>query len=147
MSIFDDNIKFMRAKELCQIERVKAKLTVLFEMVDTDSISFYLRLKVERYWQKQSFKLSQPVYIKRILWKYHLYLAKLCNIPIKEGILLPNERPEASQVEREQYQGMTGWLIFPMVETRPDIPFAILVVIRFAKNLLRQHTKVMKTIL
>ncbi len=41
---------------------------------------------------------------------------------------------------------MSRSLIFLKVETRPDIAFATLVVSRFTKNLLQQHTEVMKTI-
>ena len=42
---------------------------------------------------------------------------------------------------------MTGSLMFFMVETRPDIAFAISVVSQFAKNPSRQHTKAVKTIM
>lgn len=42
---------------------------------------------------------------------------------------------------------MTELLIFSMVETRPDITFATSVISRFAKNVSRQHTKAVKTIM
>ncbi len=111
MSTFVDNIKVMGQKNSGQIEKVQAKLVATFEMVDIGPISFYLRLKVERNRQKQLLKLSQSTYIEKILEKYHLHLAKPSNILIKEEILLPNEGPEASQAEREQYQRITGSLI------------------------------------
>lgn len=41
---------------------------------------------------------------------------------------------------------MTRPLIFSIVETRPDIVFATLVVSRFAKNPLRHHIEVVKII-
>lgn len=66
---------------------------------------------------------------------------------MKEGALLPNEGTEASQAEQERYQGKTGSLMFSMVETRPDIAFAISVVSRFAKNPSRQLTEAVKTIM
>ena len=65
---------------------------------------------------------------------------------MKEGILIPSKGPEASQAEREQYQGMTGSLMFSMIETRPDISFATSVVSQLAKNPSRQHTEVVKAI-
>lgn len=86
----------MRTKESGHIEKVKAKLHAVFEMVDLGPISFYLRMQVEKGRQKQLLKLSQLTYIEMILEKYHLYLAKLYNIPMKEEILLPNKGPEAS---------------------------------------------------
>lgn len=42
---------------------------------------------------------------------------------------------------------MTGFIIFSIVETRPDIAFATLIAVRFAKNPGHHHTKVVRTIL
>lgn len=42
---------------------------------------------------------------------------------------------------------MTESLMFSIVETRPDIAFAISIASYFAKNPGHQHTKIMKTIL
>ncbi len=66
---------------------------------------------------------------------------------MKKAILLPNKGPKFSQANREHYQGMTGSLMFSMVETRPDIAFATSVVSRFAKNQSQQHIKAVKTIM
>ena len=134
VSTFVDDIKVMGVKRSGHIDRVKLELAAAFEMVDMGPISFYLGLKVERDRQNKTLKLSQPAYIEKILAKYHLDQAKPCNTPMKEAILLPNEGPEASQADRERYQGMTGSLMFSMVETRPDIAFATSVVSRFAKS-------------
>ncbi len=70
-----------------------------------------------------------------------------CNTPMKEAILIPNKGKEVTEAKRERYQGMTGLLIFSMVETRPDIAFAMSVVNCFANNLFRQHKEAMKTIM
>lgn len=42
---------------------------------------------------------------------------------------------------------MFGFLIFLIVETRPDIAFATLLASRFSKNLSYQYTEIVKTIL
>ena len=78
------------------IEQVKRELAAAFDMIDMGPISFYFGLKVEKDCIKKILKLSQPAYIDKILTKYHLDQAKLCNVSIKEGILLSNEGPEAS---------------------------------------------------
>lgn len=52
---------------------------------------------------------------------------------------------EATTAEKERYQGMTGSIMFFMLETRPDISFAISVASRFAKNPGHQHTEAVKT--
>lgn len=133
--MFVDNIKVIGIKGSGHIKRVKPELIIAFEIVDMDLISFYLRLKVKRNRVKKMLKLSQPAYIDKILTKYHLDQAKLCNTPIKKAILLPNKSSEATQTEKEQYQSMTKSLIFLMVETRPDITSATSLMSRFQKSI------------
>ncbi len=116
-------------------------------MADMGPINFYLGLKIEKDRAKKTLKSLQPTYIDKFLVKYHLDQAKPYNTPMKKGIPLPNKGPKASQAKQEQYQGMTGSLIFSIVETRPDIIFVISVISRFAKNLSRQHTEAIKTIM
>ena len=147
VSTFVDDIKIMGVKDSGMIGRVKQELAAAFEMVDMGPISFYLGLKVDRDREKKTLKLSQPAYIDKILAKFHLDQANISNTPMKEAPLTPNEGKEATQAERERYQGMTGSIIFSMVETRPDIAFATLVVSRFAKNPSHHHSEAVKTIL
>lgn len=130
------------------VERVKAELAAAFSMVDMGPISFYLGLKVERDRDSKTIKLSQPAYIDKILYKFHLDKAHSVNTPMEETAPLQQRTEgEASSSEKERYQGMTGSLIFSMVETRPDIAFATSVASRFAKNPSHQHTEAVKTIL
>lgn len=99
VSTFVDDIKVMGIKGSGHIEKVMLKLAAAFKMADMGSISFYLRLKVERDRAKKTLKLLQAAYIDKILTKYHFDLAKSCNSPMKEGIPPSNKGSEASQVE------------------------------------------------
>lgn len=103
VSTFVDEIKVMGVEVSGYIEKVKQELATAFEMIDIGPISFYLDLKVEKDCEKKILKLSQPVYIEKILAKYYLNQVKLCNTLIKEVILLPNKGPKASQVDQKQY--------------------------------------------
>lgn len=89
----------MGVKRLGVIKQVKKQLAAAFDMIDMDSISFYLSLKVERDHIKKILKFSQPAYIDKILAKYYLSQAKLYNVPMKEEILLSNKGLKASQAE------------------------------------------------
>lgn len=130
------------------IERVKSELTSAFSMIDMGPISFYLGLKVKRGRENRKTKLSQPAYIDKVLSKFHLDKAHSVNTPMKESAILEQRtNGEVSASEKERYQGMTGSLMFSMVETRPDIAFATSIAIRFAKNQGHQHTEALKTIL
>ena len=116
-------------------------------MVDMGPISFYLGLMVDRDRDKKTITLSQPAYIQKVLAKYHLDKANSTNTPMKEVALGSNLSTEATQAQRERYHGMTGSLMFSMVETRPDIAFSVAVAARFAKNPSHAHTEAVKTIL
>lgn len=64
---------------------------------------------------------------------------------MKKAVLGPNCL-KAIYVEKENYQEMTGSLIFTIVETRPDIAFFITVTTCFAKNPSHAYTETVKTI-
>lgn len=135
VTTFVDDIKIMAPKESGMIEQVKIELAFAFSMADMGPISFYLGLKVERNREERAIKLSQPAYIDKVLAKFHLDKTKPVNSPMKESALLEQRTDgEASPSEKERCQGTTGLLMFSMIEIRPDIAFATLVVSRFAKN-------------
>lgn len=88
------------------------------------------------------------MYIDKVRAKFYLDKAYPINTLMKESVLLQLKTDEeASAFEKEQYQGMTGSLMFLMVEIRPDIAFATLITSRYAKNLSYQHIKAAKMIL
>ncbi len=145
VSTFVDDIKIMGAKNFGIIARVKQELTAAFEMADMGPISFYLGLKVSRDREKKTIKLSQPAYIDKILAKFYLSQVNTSNTPMKETPLEPSEK-KATAAERECYQGMTGSIMFSMVETRPNIAFGTSIVSRFAKDPSHQYSEAVKTI-
>lgn len=102
--------------------------------MDIGLISFYFVLKIGRDRKRKTIKLSQPVYIDKILAKLYLFQVNMSNTFMKE-CLLESKKKEAIVVEQERYQRMTGLIIFFMVETRPDIAFATSIVSQCAKNL------------
>lgn len=135
ISIFVDDIKIIAPKRSGIILWVKAELTAAFLMVDMGPISFYLGLKLEQIWQKQTIKLSQLAYIDKMLNKFYLNKAHAVTTLIKKSaFLLHYIDREATTAEKKRYQGMTNSIMFRMIETRPDIAFATLVTAQFAKT-------------
>lgn len=51
---------------------------------------------------------------------------------------------EAITAEKKKYQGITGSIIFLIIETKPDIIFTTSVIAQFMKNPCHQYTKVVK---
>lgn len=149
MSTFVDDIKIMGPKSIGLIVRVKKKLPSTFEMVDIRPISFYLDLNIEQDWENRTIKLSQLVYIQKVLAKYDFDKANRTKTLMKEIALgpRPNLPTKAIQAEEEKYQRITGSLMFSIVDIRPDIAFSITVSICFTKNPSHSHFEVVKSIL
>lgn len=94
----------MRPKASGLIQKVKDKLTAAFSIVDMGSISFYLGLKVERDQSRRTIILSQPVFINKVLEKYHLNKANTVNTPIKKTEpLMPKTNGKIFLSESETY--------------------------------------------
>lgn len=65
----------------------------------------------------------------------------------KIALLQTKTDGQAFVTEKESYQGMTGSIMFLMVEIKLNIVFIISIVSRFAKNPKSQHTEAINTIL
>lgn len=70
------------------IEQVKLELSSAFSMVDIGPVSFYLDLKLQRDRENWKIKLSQPVYIDKILSKFQFDKAYTVNTPMKKSAIL-----------------------------------------------------------
>lgn len=57
----------MRAKNSKMIDQVKKNLIIIFKIVDVGPNNFYHSIKNSRKYNKKTIKLSQPVYINKIL--------------------------------------------------------------------------------
>lgn len=102
VSTFVDDIKIMAPKENGITQRVKAELTTAFLMADMGFISFYLGLKVERDQVKQTIKFSQPIYIDKVLAKFHFDKTHAINTLMKKTALFqPRTEGQAILFERE----------------------------------------------
>lgn len=148
ISTFIDDIKIITFTRSGVIDQIKQELTSAFSIVDMGPISFYPGLKVQRNREKRTIKQSQLAYINKVLNKFYLDKAHTVNTQMKKTALLKQITDrEASASEKKRYQRITGSLIFSIVETKPDITFAISIASRFTKNLGRQHIEAVKTIL
>lgn len=136
----------MTVKNVGVITRLKQELTATFEMVGMGPISFYFSLKVTRDRKKKTFKFSQPAYIDKIFTKFYFNSTKILNMSMNKTSLPPNKGKKAIVAEKECYHGMIRFIIFSMVETRPNIAYATLVMSHFIKNPSHLPSKAVKTI-
>ena len=136
----------MAPKGSGRIARAKEELTSAFSMVDMGPISYYLGLQIKRDREQRTIKLSQSIYIEKIVHRFGLQNAKPANTPMLDEPLLPNDKT-ATEAEVIKYQEMVGSIMFVMIETRPDIAFATSMVSRFAKNPSKAHFEAVKRII
>lgn len=93
-------------------------------------------------------KLLQSVYIEKVLSGFHFDQTHVINTLMKEILSLqPGIKTQVLATRKEKYQGLIDFIIFSMVETRPDITFIISVASRFTKYPNHKHIKTVKTIL
>jgi hypothetical protein len=146
LSVFVDDIKIID-KDKSRVARIKDELASAFKMVDLGPISYYLGIKVERNHLTRTLVISQPAYIEKMLARHSLQNAKVSSVPMTNYANMVPNTSQASAEEIQSYQSKVGSVMFPMVETRPDITFAVSVVSRYAKNPSRAHIEAIKTIL
>lgn len=102
VSIFVDDIKIMRAKNLRVISQVKKKLMATFEMADMGPISFYFGLKVSWNCKKRTIKLFQLAYIDKILAKFYLFQVNTSNTLLKK-IPLESSKKKVNAAKQKHY--------------------------------------------
>ncbi len=103
-SKFIGKIKIMALDRINFMERVKIELAASCKIVYTNSISFYLGLKVYRKGVKRMIKLHEPVYIKKVLRLFFFNQVNQRNNSIKKSVqLLHNSNKTAIKSEQEKY--------------------------------------------
>lgn len=72
-------------------------------------------------------------YIEKVAARFGLQSAKPANTFMREDPLVFNDKT-ASESGIKLFQGMIGSIMFVMIETRPNIAFAIFMIGLFAQN-------------
>ena len=80
-----------------------------------------------------------------------MHKAKLVSIPLVEQVKLNKKQSPTSEGDKEEmkkvpYSFVVGNLMYAMICTRPNIPYAISVVSRFLSNPWKEHWAAVKWI-
>ena len=105
-------------------------------MTDLGPVHYYLSMKVTRDRPNRILRLSQASYIKQVLKDHQFGDIKPSDIPMK--ITNPQIKGDDQYIApphlRQTYQSAVGSLMYAMLDTRPDIAFAVSVVSRYESN-------------
>ena len=141
-----DDIKII-APSTAMINKVKEELSAAFEMIDMGPISFYLGMTVTRNRDRKEIRLNQKIYIKRIVIRFGRNEAKSIHTPMRADFAPTLNENQTSESDTKLYQVKIDFVMFAMIETRPNVSNAISIVSRFAQNSSKVHMNVADDIL
>jgi hypothetical protein len=115
----------------------------MFRMSDLGLLHYYLGIEVKQ--QKNGYTLCQGSYVKKVLEKAGMTECNPCKIPMEPKLKLSKESRSAL-VDATHYRSIVGSLRY-LVNTRPDITYAVGYVSRFMQEPHSDHLAAVKHIL
>lgn len=129
------------------IQDVKQHLNNTFRMSDLGPVAYYLGMKIERDRVNRTVRLTQTAYINKVLDTFQQSQAVPVDTPMDSGAVLMKEATtQADTPTIRRYQKAIGSLMYIMLQTRPDIAFAVSTVSQFAQNPNTSHYNAVKRI-
>ncbi|KAJ0970051.1 hypothetical protein J5N97_022928 [Dioscorea zingiberensis] len=126
-----------------EIKRFKRQMMEKFNMSDLGLLSYYLGIEVCQ--TSHGISLCQSGYASKILEKTGMADCNSCQTPMEPRLKL-SKNSEDSFVDATFYRSIIGSLRY-LVNTRPDIAYAIGIVSRFMEKPTSQHLAAVKQIL
>jgi hypothetical protein len=126
-----------------EINKFKQQMMKSFKMSDLGLLSYYLGIEVKQ--KNGEITISQSAYTGRILEMARMTGCNPCTIPMDPRLQLTKETAGAP-VDPSRYRSIIGSLRY-LVNTRPDIAFAVGMVSRFMEAPRDEHWQAVKQIL
>jgi hypothetical protein len=145
IALFVDDILITGLDET-EIERAKDHFKAEYKMKDMGNISKYLGLDVTQSQNKTRIQVSQATYILEILDAYGFKDCKPVGTPMEPGIVLQKSDTEVDMKLQQEYQRAIGSLMYTMVQTRPDIAYAVSTLAQYSSNPNHTHWTAVKRI-
>ncbi len=104
-------------------------------MTNLEEVSHYLGMEVDLEVGKQ-ISLRSTVHLKKILERFQMTDCKPVSVPMNPGVansLIPSDQ-QADRATIKCYQSAIGSLMWPAVNTRPDISYSVVVISRYCAN-------------
>ena len=121
------------------IDVTKKWLSSNFKMKDMEETNYVLGVKILRDCSKRLLGLSQEMYIKKMLKRYHMHICKPMDTSVERNLSLsldmcPKTLEEKGQMSKIPYSSVVGSLMYAMMCTRLNICYVIGLVSRFQSN-------------
>jgi hypothetical protein len=125
------------------INAFKVEMKTLFRMSDLGVLSYYLGIEVRQGWR--GVELSQAAYAKKVLYKAGMNACNPCTTPMETRLKL-SKQSTSPAVNTTEYRSLIGSLRY-LMNTRPDLAFAVGYLSRFMENPRQEHMAAMKHLL
>ena len=121
---------------------MKAKLSAKYRMLDLGPVHQFLGIQIERDRQKCTLRIHQKPYIKAILKRFQMDNCNGVSTPMEANLQLDpaSDTYKASLANQINYQRAIGSIIYAMLDTRPDLAFAVSTLSQHYINPNSQHT-------
>ena len=131
------------------IKTIKEELASHYRIKDLGPSSNYLGLEITRDLESGILTISQKKYIESVLEAHGMADCKSASTPMEAGIVLGKAGAEhqSTQEFKTNYQSMLGSIMYIMLQTRPDIAYAISKLSQFSSNPTEQHLQALKRVL
>lgn len=126
-----------------EVAMFKEQMKDMFSMSDLGLLSYYLGIEVAQ--AEDGISLCQSAYALKILEKTGMLDCNPCQTPMEERLKL-SKNGEGPKVDPTYYRSVVGSLRY-LVNTRPDISYAVGVVSRYMESPNSQHMAAVKQIL
>jgi hypothetical protein len=126
-----------------EINMFKKEMTRLFLMSDLGPLSFYLGIEVKQ--SSEGISLNQSAYAAKILDKAGLTGCNPVHIPMEPRFNL-SKNSVAPVTNATEYRSLVGCLRY-LINTRPDIAYAVGYVSRFMEKPTTEHLAAVKRVL
>ena len=127
---------------------IKTALSKRFQITDLGPMAHYLEMQLNKDRPQRILWLSQRAYLKKILKDHNFLNSKPMFTSMNTGTKL--KAAPAGYIAKSEfkhiYQSAVDSLMYTMLETRPDIAYAVFVVNRYAFNPTKNHWTTVKRI-
>ena len=131
----DDIVYLYRKQDKPLVDQYINELKDQFEVTDHGEMKWFLGIHVVRNRQLRKIWLSHKAYIEKLASQFQIdTTARFPTSPMTGPELVPFSGPQASPKRVQEYQRITGSLLFTAVTTRPDIAFASSKLAQFNSN-------------
>ena len=148
MSVYVDDIQIFGEKGSKQILDLKRELHKKYAMTDLGPCSYYLGMEIQRNRTNRIVRISQASYLKKVLARFGM--AKCASTPtpmVPSSELYEETILQAHSKAVKEYQSMIGSMMYPMIQTRPDICHAVTILSRYNQNPNEKHIAAAKRVL